>query len=153
MGKYTISNSWFYTLAKRHKIDKTLSNGKTYYNKQQVDKMLGNKKVDDLINYMTAIEIANDYNMTIESTYTFTSREKIPSIKIKNTTYYSKKHVHIAKGEIKKLETDYYTTKEATKKYKLSRNALYNLIRYHNIPKIKNGKYIYIDKIALDHLF
>lgn len=153
LKKFTVSYSWFYALAKKHNIEKKTQKGKTHYNKKEVDTIFADKKVKDLSNYTTAVEIAEKYLMTLESTYTFASRENIPSIKVGNTTYYSKKHVHIAKADTHALKIDYYSVKEAMHKYNISRSALYNLIRYHNIPKIKKSKYIFIDKTALDHLF
>ena len=153
LDKYIISDSWFFVISKRYNIKRILLHGNTLYDKKNVDTVLSDKKKRDLKNYMTAKEIADQYKMTLESTYSFTSREKIPSIKVSKTTYYSRKHVHIARGDTSSLETDYYSTEEAMTKYNLSRSSLYNLIRYHNLPKIKKGKFIYIDKIALDHLF
>jgi len=38
-------------------------------------------------------------------------------------------------------------------KYNLTRDSLYHYIKYHKIPKIKEGRYIKISKPELDKLF
>lgn len=151
--KFTISKSWLYKLIKDNNIQNVTHNGRNFYKKEDINTICSDKKNRDLSHFITIEEIAKDYNLTIDSTYTFLSREKIKSTKIGSKAYYSRNEVRKARGDTSSLETDYYSTEEVMSKYNLSRSSLYNLIRYHNIPKIKNGKFIYIDKIALDHLF
>lgn len=45
-----------------------------------------------------------------------------------------------------------YTQSEIQNKYGISGKALYELIKRHSIPKIKDGKYIYVPKILIDEL-
>ena len=48
---------------------------------------------------------------------------------------------------------EYYTVEEAMAKYNLTRDTLYHHIRYNNVPKIKDGRYIKISKPELDAIF
>ena len=61
--------------------------------------------------------------------------------------YYSKKHVDIAKGVAAPEEPLYYTVAEAMEKFNLTRDQLYHYAKYHNIPKVKKGKYTLISII------
>ena len=65
---------------------------------------------------------------------------------------YSKKHVDIAKGVAAPEEPQYYTVAEAMEKFNLTRDQLYHYAKYHNIPKVKKGKYTLISKPELDKL-
>ena len=49
-------------------------------------------------------------------------------------------------------EPQYYTVAEAMEKFNLTRDQLYHYAKYHNIPKVKKGKYTFISKPELDKL-
>ena len=66
---------------------------------------------------------------------------------------YSKKHVDIAKGLIAPEEPKYYTIAEAMERFNLTRDQLYHYVKYHNIPRIKVGKYTKILRTELDKFF
>ncbi len=46
-----------------------------------------------------------------------------------------------------------YTINEAIEKFNISNGALYNIIKRHNIPKEKNGKYTLVKKEDLNRIF
>lgn len=46
-----------------------------------------------------------------------------------------------------------YNLSEIQKKYGISDGALYDLIKRHNIPKIKKAKYTYVPKKIIDKIF
>lgn len=78
--------------------------------------------------------------------------QAIPKKKEGIMVYYSKKHVDIAKGIAIPEEPQYYTVAEAMEKFNLTRDQLYHYAKYHNIPKVKKGKYTFISKPELDKL-
>lgn len=65
---------------------------------------------------------------------------------------YSKKHFDIAKGIAQPDEPQYYTVAEAMAKFNLTRDQLYHYAKYHNIPRVKVGKYVKISRLELDRL-
>ena len=67
--------------------------------------------------------------------------------------YYSKKHFDIAKGIATPEEPKYYTIPEAMEKFNLTRDQLYHYVAYHNITRIKVGKYTKIVRAELDKFF
>ena len=67
--------------------------------------------------------------------------------------YYSKRHFDIAKGIATPEEPQYYTIPEAMEKYNLTRDQLYHYVKYHNITRIKVGKYTKILRSELDKFF
>lgn len=90
--------------------------------------------------------------MTLSAIYTFVSKNAIPKKKEGIMVYYSKKHVDIAKGIAAPEEPQYYTVAEAMEKFNLTRDQLYHYAKYHNISKVKKGKYTLISKLELDKL-
>ena len=97
-------------------------------------------------------EIQKKFGMTLSAIYTFVSKNAIPKKKEGIMVYYSKKHVDIAKGVAAPEEPQYYTVAEAMEKFNLTRDQLYHYAKYHNIPKVKKGKYTLISKPELDKL-
>lgn len=74
----------------------------------------------------------------------------------KESRHYSvlfQKHVDIAKGLIASEEPKYYTIAEAMERFNLTRDQLYHYVKYHNIPRIKVGKYTKILWAELDKFF
>lgn len=61
--------------------------------------------------------------------------------------------VDIAKGLIAPKEPKYYTIAEAMERFNLTRDQLYHYVKYHNIPRIKVGKYTKILRAELDKFF
>ena len=59
----------------------------------------------------------------------------------------------IAKGLIAPEEPKYYTIAEAMERFNLTRDQLYHYVKYHNIPRIKVGKYTKILRVELDKFF
>ena len=47
---------------------------------------------------------------------------------------------------------DCYTLQALQNMYRLSQKALYELIKRHQIPKLKQGKFVYVPKAAIDQL-
>ena len=90
--------------------------------------------------------------MTLSAIYTFVSKNAIPKKKEGIIVYYSKKHMDIAKGVAPPEEPQYYTVAEAMEKFNLTRDQLYHYAKYHNIHKVKKGKYTLISKPELDKL-
>lgn len=93
------------------------------------------------------------FGMTLTAIYSFVSKNAIPKKKVGIMVYYSKKHVDIAKGLIAPEEPKYYTIAEAMERFNLTRDQLYHYVKYHNIPRIKVGKYTKILRAELDKLF
>lgn len=91
--------------------------------------------------------------MSLNAIYSFVYKNAIPKKKVGITVYYSKKHFDIAKGIRQAEEPQYYTVQEAMEKFKITRDQLYHYTKYHQIPKIKKGKYTLISKPELDNLF
>lgn len=93
------------------------------------------------------------FGMTLTAIYSFVSKNAIPKKKVGIMVYYSKKHVDIAKGLIAPEEPKYYTIAEAMERFNLTRDQLYHYVKYHNIPRIKVGKYTKILRAELDKFF
>ena len=88
--------------------------------------------------------------MTLSAIYSFVSKNVIPKKKEGITVCYSKKHFDIAKGVAEPEKPQYYTIPEAMEKFNLTRDQLYHYVKYHNITRIKVGKYTKIRKPELD---
>lgn len=151
--KFNVAESWVFAIAKRNNIPRTFNRGKTYWSKKHIDAYFAKKAPNpDITDWYSTQEIQEKFGMTLSAVYCFVSKNAIPKKKEGIMVYYSKKHVDIAKGVAAPEEPKYYTVPEAMEKFNLTRDQLYHYATYHNIPKVKKGKYTLISKAELDKL-
>lgn len=151
--KYGVSNSGMYKIAEREGWPKTQSRGKTLWSRSHVDRYFANQQPKEEINeWYTAADIQAAYGMTLSAIYTLVSKEGIPKKKHGNYVMYSKYHFDLAKGTTAPKEPEYYTYPEAMEKYGLTRDQLHHYLKYHNITRVKKGKYTLILCSELDSL-
>ncbi len=152
--KFGIKDAWVFKIGKEQNIPRTLNHGKTYWSKKHIDAYFAKKAPDaSIIEWYTVPEIQEKFGMTLSAIYSFAYDRAIPRKKEGPNTFYSKKHFDIAKGIATPDEPQYYTVAKAMEKFNLTRDQLYHYATYHNIPKIKKGKYVLISKPDLDKLF
>ena len=152
--KYNIQESWLYKIAKEHNIPRTFNRGKTYWSKKHIDSYFAKKAPDTSITeWYSVAELQEKFGMTLSAIYTFVYKNVIPKRKEGKMVYYSKKHFDIAKGLSVPEEPKYYTIPEAMEKFNLTRDQLYHYVAYHNITRIKVGKYTKIVRAELDKFF
>ena len=151
--KFNVAESWIFAIAKKNNIPRTFNLGKTYWSKKHIDAYFAkNASNPDITEWYSTKEIQEKFGMTLSAVYCFVSKNAIPKKKEGIMVYYSKKHVDIAKGMTAPEEPKYYTVPEALEKFNLTRDQLYHYATYHNIPKVKKGKYTLISKSELDKL-
>ena len=149
--KYGVKESWIFKVAKENNIPKTFSRGKTYWSKKHIDAYFEKKTPDaSITEWYSVPEIQEKFGMTLSAIYSFVSKNVIPKKKVGITVCYSKKHFDIAKGLAEPEKPQYYTIPEAMEKFNLTRDQLYHYVKYHNITRIKVGKYTKISKSELD---
>lgn len=151
--KYNVVDSWIFVVAKKHNIPRTFNRGKTYWSKKHIDNYFSKKAANpEITEWYTVQEIQEKFDMTLASIYTLASKHAIPKKKEGIMVSYSKKHFDIAKGIAQPDEPQYYTVAEAMAKFNLTRDQLYHYAKYHNIPRVKVGKYVKISRPELDQL-
>ena len=151
---YNIQESWLYKIAKEHNIPRTFNRGRTYWSKKHIDSYFAKKAPDaSITEWYSVAELQEKFGMTLSAIYTFVYKNVIPKRKEGKMVYYSKKHFDIAKGIATPEEPQYYTIPEAMEKYNLTRDQLYHYVKYHNITRIKVGKYTKILRSELDKFF
>ena len=151
--KFNVAESWIFAIAKKNTIPRTFNRGKTYWSKKHMDAYFAKKAPNpDIAEWYSTQEMQEKFGMTLSAIYTFVSKNAIPKKKEGIMVYYSKKHVDIAKGVSAPEEPQYYMVAEAMEKFNLTRDQLYHYTKYHNISKVKKGKYTLISKSELDKL-
>ena len=152
--KFGVKESWIYEIAKEHNIPRTFNRGRTYWSKKHIDSYFAKKAPDaSITEWYSVAELQDKFGMTLSAIYTFVYKNVIPKHKEGKMVYYSKKHFDIAKGIAIPEEPKYYTIPEAMEKYNLTRDQLYHYVKYHNITRIKVGKYTKILRSELDKFF
>ncbi len=152
--KFGVKESWIYEIAKEHNIPRTFNRGRTYWSKKHIDSYFAKKAPDaSITEWYSVAELQEKFGMTLSAIYTFVYKNIIPKRKEGKMVYYSKKHFDIAKGIATPEEPLYYTIPEAMEKYNLTRDQLYHYVKYHNITRIKVGKYTKILRSELDKFF
>ncbi len=141
-----------YKIAEREGWPKTQSRGKTLWSRSHVDRYFANQQPKEEINeWYTAADIQAAYGMTLSAIYTLVSKEGIPKKKQGNYVMYSKYHsiwqrvrprqrpgvLHLSRGD-GEVWTD--------------RDQLHHYLKYHNITRVKKGKYTLILCSELDSL-
>ena len=152
--KFGVKESWIYEIAKEHNIPRTFNRGRTYWSKKHIDSYFAKKAPDaSITEWYSVAELQEKFGMTLSAIYTFVYKNVIPKRKEGKMVYYSKKHFDIAKGIATPEVPQYYTIPEAMEKYNLTRDQLYHYMKYHNITRIKVGKYTKILRSELDKFF
>ena len=152
--KFGVKESWIYEIAKEHNIPRTFNRGRTYWSKKHIDSYFAKKASDaSITEWYSVAELQEKFGMTLSAIYTFVYKNVIPKRKEGKMVYYSKKHFDIAKSIATPEEPQYYTIPEAMGKYNLTRDQLYHYVKYHNITRIKVGKYTKILRSELDKFF
>ena len=152
--KFGVKESWIYEIAKEYNIPRTFNRGRTYWSKKHIDSYFAKKAPDaSITEWYSVAELQEKFSMTLSAIYTFVYKNVIPKRKEGKMVYYSKKHFDIAKGIATPEEPQYYTIPEAMEKYNLTRDQLYHYVAYHNITRIKVGKYTKILRSELDKFF
>ena len=152
--KFGVKESWIYEIAKEHNIPRTFNRGRTYWSKKHIDSYFAKKAPDaSITEWYSVAELQEKFGMTLSAIYTFVYKNVILKRKEGKMVYYSKKHFDIAKGIATPEEPQYYTIPEAMEKYNLTRDQLYHYVKYHNITRIKVGKYTKILRSELDKFF
>lgn len=155
LEKFGISNSWLFKMAKERNIPKTVVRGKTLWSKKHIDKALADKQPNEIVDeeWYSVEEVCARFNMSKEAVYRFVSEHKIGKRKDKCKVFYSKRQFDKAMGAESDLEPEYYTVPEAMKRYNMTRDQISHYVRTHNIPRVYEGRYVRIDRKALDALF
>ena len=152
--KFGVKESWIYEIAKEHNIPRTFNRGRTYWSKKHIDSYFAKKAPDaSITEWYSVAELQEKFGMTLSAIYTFVYKNVIPKRKEGKMVYYSKRHFDIAKGIATPEEPQYYTIPEVMEKYNLTRDQLYHYVKYHNITRIKVGKYTKILRSELDKFF
>lgn len=155
LEKFGISNSWLFKIAKDRKIPKTVVRGKTLWSRKHIDKALADKQPGNSTEeeWYSVEEVCAKFNMSKEAVYRFVSERRIGKRKEKCRVFYSRRQFDKAMGIDSDLEPEYYTMPEAMARYNMTRDQISHYIRTHNIPRTYEGRYVRIDRKALDALF
>lgn len=151
--KYKVNESWIFRVAKENNFPRTLSKGKTYFSRKHVDAYFSKKhQHTGIAEWYSIDDIKKKYNMTTSAVYSFVSENTIPKKKEGRLVYYSKTHVDKLKNSEPPTKEEYYTVPEAMEKFNMSRDQIYHYVKYHNIPKVKVGKFVKISRPELDQV-
>lgn len=151
--KFMVSRKWVWTYTREHKIPKVRKNGHNYYPRKSIDAAFAKYKVDgDLTEWYTPEQIQDKYGMSRIAIRSHVYRNNIPSQKEHGQIYYSKVHFDLSKMTATESRAEYYTVQEAMKKYKLSRDSVYGILRFHEIKREKHGRYVRFLKLDFDRI-
>lgn len=152
MDIYSLSKCATYGLVSIHKVPRRNNKGKTIYSKSHIDAIIQVRNGDVSISeWYTMEDIYNQYMIQPSFVANFVFANKIPRKRHGTKAFYSKIHFDEA-VRLKNPRTEYISISDAMERYNLSRDSLYGLMSRYNIPKIKNGKYVKIQRYALEKI-
>ena len=124
-----------------------------YYSKKHIDAAFAKYEVDsDLTEWYTPEDIQEKYGMTRVAIRSHVYRNNIPSKKEHGQIFYSKLHFDLSKSSAEESKAEYYTVKEAMERFNLSRDAVYGVLQFHQIPREKNGRFVRFLKVDFDRV-
>lgn len=151
--KYKVNPKWVWTYTREHNIPKVKIRQFNYYSKKHIDAAFAKYKVDnDLTEWYTPEEIQEKYGMTRVAIRSQVYRNNIPSKKEHGQIFYSKLHFDLSKSSGQEKEAEYYTVQEAMKKFNLTRESVYNTLRFHEIKREKKGRVVKFLKVDFDRV-
>lgn len=151
-SKYALPRASVYTLVSANIIPRKNEKGRTFYSKQHVDALLHHRLPDPAIKeWYSMDEIVERYGLEPTRVANLVCRNAIPKNRRGNKGYYSKIHFD-AMMEKKFPPPTYYSVEEDMSVFSLSRDAIYQFVKRHDIPIKKEGRYIKISKTHLDEL-
>ena len=134
--KYKVNAKWVWTYTRQHKVPKVRIRQFNYYSKKHIDAAFAKYEVDsDLTEWYTPEDIQEKYGMTRVAIRSHVYRNNIPSKKEHGQIYYSKLHFDLSKSSAEESKAEYYTVKEAMERFNLSRDAVYGVLQFHQIPR------------------
>lgn len=149
--KYKVNAKWVWTFTRQNKIPKTRIRKFNYYSKKHIDAAFSKYDVDaELSEWYTPEDIVEKYGMTRNAIRSQVYRNNIPSKKEHGKIFYSKYHFDLSKSEGQCKEEYYYTVQEAMEKFHLTRDAIYGILRFHSIERIKAGRFVKFLKADFD---
>ena len=151
--KYKVAPKWVWTYTREHNIPKVKIRQFNYYSKKHIDAAFAKYNVDnDLTEWYTPEEIQEKYGMTRIAIRSQVYRHNIPSKKEHGLILYSKLHFDLSKSTEKEKDEAYYTVQEAMKKYKMTRDSVYNTLSFHQIKREKKGRFVKFLKVDFDRV-
>ena len=151
--KYKVSQKWIWAYTRENHIPKIRIRQFNYYSKKHIDTAFAKYRTDDaLTEWYTPEEIEKKYGMTRIAIRSHVYRNNIPSKKEHGQIFYSKLHFDLSKNSAEESKAEYYTVKEAMEKFKLSRDSVYNILQFHQIPREKNGRFVRFLKVDFDRV-
>ena len=142
--KYGLSPAGTDKLLKESGITVVKHRGKHYYPVSEVEALFRRREAashPEITEWYTGAEVQEKYGLKPASVWDLVSKYRIPSKKVHNVTYYSKVHMDMVRGE-QTEDTLWYTVPEAMAKYGQTRDQVYNVLRYNNIERVQQGRYV-----------
>jgi len=149
---FKISNTYFYNKIRAERIQPVIIKGKAHYPKNSLQKLFAQKQYAEIAEWYSVAEIMENFGVSRQYVYEYTSDHKMPKKRDGKTVLISKYHWDKSRGLDQTEKEDYYTVPQATEKFGIGRSHLYDLIREHKLPKIKRGQKILIHRKELDKI-
>lgn len=154
--RYDLSPAGAYKILKESKVPSTTLRGKTYYSLKHVERVFREREAamhPEITEWYTCEEIKRKYGMSDNAVYSFAYSFNIPRKTVKRISYYSKKHVDVAKSLPDVSGDVWYTVEECMAKYSMTRDQVYHHLRYSKIERVKVGKIVKFRREDFDRLF
>ncbi len=149
MDKYNVTKSSVYSLVSENKLPRKNDGGRNLYSQSHIDRLMMSKMGDQSITeWCTTEELHERYGLTPKYVAGFVYSNQIPKRRYGGRSQYSTKHIDQAL-EARNPPTVYLKIEDAAIYFGLSTEKIHNLIKQHDIPKLKEGKYIRVQKLPL----
>jgi len=151
--EFGISETWFYRTIKKKDVISRKAGPTIYYSKSELSPLFKREIYDDITEWYSAEELAEQFGLSRKYINDFARTHKIPRKREGQKLFISKKNWDNARFFKGKLETEYMTVDQAKAHYRIDQQRFYDTVKAENIPRHRDGASVYFAKKDLDRLF
>ena len=151
--KYKVNAKWVWTYTRQHKVPKVRIRQFNYYSKKHIDAAFAKYEVDsDLTEWYTPEDIQEKYGMTRVAIRSHVYRNNIPSKK-EHGRYSTPNSTSIfPRLQNRRARRNITRSRRQWKNSNYSRDSVYGILQFHQIPREKNGRFVRFLKVDFDRV-
>ena len=153
LARYDVTKQWLYRCLASEGIKPMLINGKAYFPKNDLDRLLPPKVAYNPNDWYDAYDLMKSEGLTRKYISNFIRRKEVPCRRNGRSLLIARKEWDNARISRGTISSSYLTVDSARKRYHISQKTFYDGIHKHNLHGIHQGHFVYYNIQDLNRLF
>jgi excisionase family DNA binding protein len=153
LARYDVTVQWLYRCLAAEGIKPMVINGKAYFPKNDLDRLLPPKVAYNPNDWYDAYDLMRSEGLTRKYISDFIRRKKVPSRRNGHSLLIARREWDNARTSRGILSSSYLTVESARKRYHISQKTFYDAIRENNLQCIRQNRCAYYNIQDLNRLF